>query len=142
MERDLPVHVWGTSAPEEKVTVTFRGESRSASADRLGQWSLDLSPRSAGGPFQMKVQGRASGTADSLILLDDVLVGDVTGFEIAGADERFSPATARIEGETIIATSPAVPEPKFVRYGWANSPQCDLFNGEGLPASPFTSIER
>ena len=66
--------------------------------------------------------------------------GDITGFEIAGADGRFFPAQARIEGETIIATSPAVPEPKFVRYGWANSPQCNVFNGEGLPASPFTSI--
>jgi sialate O-acetylesterase len=41
----------------------------------------------------------------------------------------------------VVATSDAIPEPRFVRYGWANSPQCNLFNGEGLPASPFTSIE-
>ena len=38
-----------------------------------------------------------------------------------------------------MASSPDVPSPVFVRYGWANSPQCNLFNGEGLPASPFTS---
>jgi sialate O-acetylesterase len=50
-------------------------------------------------------------------------------------------ATARIEGETVVAESPAVAEPVDVRYGWANSPMCDLFNGEGLPASPFTSSE-
>ncbi|HLY40061.1 MAG TPA: sialate O-acetylesterase [Terracidiphilus sp.] len=66
--------------------------------------------------------------------------GDVTGFEVAGADGRFSAATARIEGTTIVAGSPSVPQPVFVRYGWANSPQCNLFNGEGLPASPFTSV--
>ncbi|HEY1987643.1 MAG TPA: sialate O-acetylesterase [Terracidiphilus sp.] len=66
--------------------------------------------------------------------------GDLTGFEIAGADGKFSPATARIEGETIVASSPDVPEPAHIRYGWANSPQCNLFNSEGLPASPFTSM--
>jgi sialate O-acetylesterase len=66
--------------------------------------------------------------------------GEVTGFEVAGADGKFVSATAKIEGETIVASSPAVPEPVSVRYGWANSPQCNLFNGEGLPASPFTSM--
>lgn len=66
--------------------------------------------------------------------------GEVTGFEVAGADGKFSPATAKIEGETIVASSPEVPAPLYVRYGWANSPRCDLFNGEGLPASPFTSV--
>jgi sialate O-acetylesterase len=66
--------------------------------------------------------------------------GEVTGFEVAGSDGKFVPATAKIEGETIVASSPAVPEPVSVRYGWANSPQCNLFNGEGLPASPFTSV--
>lgn len=65
--------------------------------------------------------------------------GELTGFEVAGADRRFSPASARIDGDTVVVTSPLVPEPVYVRYGWANSPQCNLFNGEQLPASPFTS---
>jgi sialate O-acetylesterase len=66
--------------------------------------------------------------------------GDVTGFEVAGADGKFVTATAEIEGTTVVAKSPAVAEPLFVRYGWANSPQCNLFNGDELPASPFTSV--
>jgi sialate O-acetylesterase len=66
--------------------------------------------------------------------------GEVTGFEVAGADGKFSPATAKIDGETIVASSPSVPEPMYIRYGWANSPQCNLFNAAGLPASPFTSV--
>ena len=66
--------------------------------------------------------------------------GEVTGFEVAGADGKFSPAAAKIDGETVVASSPDVPLPLYVRYGWANSPQCNLFNGEGLPASPFTSF--
>jgi sialate O-acetylesterase len=65
--------------------------------------------------------------------------GELTGFEVAGADGKFQPATAKIDGNEVVASSPAVAEPVFVRYGWANSPQCNLFNGEGLPASPFTS---
>jgi sialate O-acetylesterase len=65
--------------------------------------------------------------------------GAATGFEVAGADGKFSPATATVEGATVLAASPSVAEPLYVRYGWANSPQCNLFNGEGLPASPFTS---
>jgi sialate O-acetylesterase len=65
---------------------------------------------------------------------------EVTGFEVAGADGIFAPASAKIEEDTIIASSPSVSEPVYVRYGWANSPQCNLFNAEGLPASPFTSV--
>jgi sialate O-acetylesterase len=59
--------------------------------------------------------------------------------EIAGEDGRFVPATARIEGKTLVVSSPKVAEPKNVRYGWTNSPVINLFNSEGLPASPFTS---
>ena len=64
----------------------------------------------------------------------------VTGFEVAGADGRFVPAAAKIEGGSIVASSPDVAQPLFVRFGWANSPECDLFNGDGLPASPFSSV--
>ena len=63
--------------------------------------------------------------------------GEVTGFEVAGRDGKYVPATAKVEGETVLVTSPSVAEPASARYGWANSPQCNLFNGEGLPASPF-----
>ncbi len=41
----------------------------------------------------------------------------------------------------VTTTSPAVTEPVYIRYGWANSPQCNLFNGEDLPASPFSSMQ-
>jgi sialate O-acetylesterase len=67
--------------------------------------------------------------------------GELTGWEVAGADGKFVAATAKIDGNSVVVTSDAVTEPKFVRYGWANSPKCNLFNGEGLPASPFTSAE-
>ena len=68
--------------------------------------------------------------------------GDVSGFEVAGEDGNFYPASATVDGTAILASSPSVPHPLFVRYGWANSPKCNLFNGERLPASPFTSLRR
>jgi sialate O-acetylesterase len=67
--------------------------------------------------------------------------GAVTGFEVAGRDGKYAAATATIDGNTVVAASPDVPAPVYVRYGWANSPQCDLFNADGLPGSPFTSEE-
>lgn len=65
--------------------------------------------------------------------------GAVAGFEVAGRDGKYLPATATIDGTNVVVSSPDVPAPVHVRYGWANSPHCSLFNGEGLPASPFTS---
>lgn len=60
------------------------------------------------------------------------------GFAIAGADRRFRPAQARIEGGRVIVSHPEVPEPQAVRYGWLDNPsQSNLVDAEGLPASPF-----
>jgi sialate O-acetylesterase len=61
----------------------------------------------------------------------------LTGFAIAGADGRFVWANASIEGASVVVKSSGVPAPKSVRYAWGNSPICNLFNAEGLPASPF-----
>ena len=65
--------------------------------------------------------------------------GELAGFEIAGQDCRFVSAAARTDGKTVLVSSVEVPAPKYVRYGWANAPRVNLFNAEGLPASPFTS---
>lgn len=67
-----------------------------------------------------------------------VCKGDkLTGFAIAGEDKRFHWAEARIEGNTVVVWSPQVPHPVAVRYAWADNPDCNLYNKEGLPAVPF-----
>ena len=63
--------------------------------------------------------------------------GELRGFAIAGSDRKFHWAEARIEGDTVIVSSRDVPSPVAVRYAWADSPVCNLFNKDGLPASPF-----
>ena len=68
--------------------------------------------------------------------------GPLQGFEIAGDDHHFTPANARIDGHSVLVSSGQVSAPKYVRYGWANAPVVNLFNGAGLPASPFTSEQK
>jgi sialate O-acetylesterase len=67
--------------------------------------------------------------------------GDLKGFEVAGEDGVFKPALAQIDEENVLVSSPAVLSPRKVRYGWAANPTCNLYNREGLPASPFRSSE-
>jgi sialate O-acetylesterase len=64
--------------------------------------------------------------------------GELKQFAIAGEDKKFIWATALIEGDKVIVWNDAVVKPVAVRYAWANNPMgCNLYNKEGLPASPF-----
>ena len=61
-------------------------------------------------------------------------------FAVAGADGKFVWAEAKIDGKTVLVSSPKVKEPKFVRYAYAGyRGDCNLQNAEGLPAYPFRS---
>ena len=59
------------------------------------------------------------------------------GFAIAAEDRKFVWADAKIDGDTVVVWSDKVTKPVAVRYGWANNPDVNLYNKEGLPASPF-----
>ena len=63
--------------------------------------------------------------------------GELKGFAIAGLDQRFQWAKAEIRGDQIVVSSPQVAKPAVVRYGWADYPVVNLWNADGLPASPF-----
>ena len=58
-------------------------------------------------------------------------------FSIAGEDRRFYPATAQIDGDTVIVRSAEVSQPIAVRFGWNQIAEPNLVNAVGLPASPF-----
>ncbi|WP_348267897.1 sialate O-acetylesterase [Edaphobacter paludis] len=76
LQREAPIHIWGWSQPEEKVTVRFHAQTRSAEANAEGEWSLWLMPEQAGGPYTLTAQG-SSGGVDSAVTFSDILVGDV-----------------------------------------------------------------
>jgi sialate O-acetylesterase len=64
--------------------------------------------------------------------------GDLKWFQIAGSDQKFVDAAAKIDGDSIIVSSDKVAAPVAVRYAWDNFPDgCNLFNAADLPASPF-----
>jgi sialate O-acetylesterase len=65
--------------------------------------------------------------------------GELTHFELAGEDQVYLPAKATIVDETVIVSAAGVPNPVAVRYGWSATAEPNLFNGAGLPASPFRS---
>ena len=97
LQRGLPVHVWGTATPQEAVSVTFRGETRSGTADDDGRWSVFLSPGEAGGPFQLTIK------ATNTIVLDDILVGDV--WVASGQSNMEFPMTGLVNAQAEIAAS-------------------------------------
>jgi sialate O-acetylesterase len=65
----------------------------------------------------------------------------VEGFAVAGADGKYSPADARIEGDSATLTSADVAKPVAVRLMWADNPKCSLYNKADLPACPFRAGE-
>lgn len=67
---------------------------------------------------------------------------ELRGFAVAGEDQQFVWAEAKIAGKDEVAVaSPKVNNPAAVRYGWASNPDVNLYNEEGLPASPFRTDE-
>ncbi len=58
-------------------------------------------------------------------------------FAVAAADNQFVWANARIEGNEVVVWSDLIENPKSVRYGWADNPDCNLYSAKGLPFSPF-----
>jgi sialate O-acetylesterase len=112
--------------------------------DRIARCALKLANGDkkvvAEGPTVDKVERRKGEIRIKFSHADGGLVakGDkLPEFAIAGDDQQFHWASARIEGDTIIVSSPDVANPKEVRYAWQSYPNATLFNGAGLPASPF-----
>jgi sialate O-acetylesterase len=65
--------------------------------------------------------------------------GAVQALEVAGVDRVFHPASAVVETDTLLVSSPDVPAPVAVRYAWTNAPEANLYGDSGLPAAPFRS---
>ena len=77
-----------------------------------------------------------SSEPDPAVLADST--AHLHGFQIAGPDGKFVDADAKIDGQSVVVSSPEVPSPTAVRYAWDNYPAtANLYNGAGLPAAPF-----
>ncbi|HUU09711.1 MAG TPA: sialate O-acetylesterase [Phycisphaerae bacterium] len=67
--------------------------------------------------------------------------GTLKGFAVAGEDKKFAWADATIDGPCVVVANKDVAKPVAVRYAWADNPECNLYNKESLPASPFRTDE-
>ena len=110
---------------------------------RLSRWALakDYGKKvSFSGPFykSMKIEGEkirlSFNHTDGGLLAKGA---KLEGFAVAGANQQFVWADAVIEGDTVVVSNPAIGSPVAVRYAWEFFPLCNLYNGAGLPASPF-----
>jgi len=87
----------------------------------------------------MKAEGNAirlkfSHTGGGLVARN----GPLQTFEIAGADQKFVPAEAKIDGDSVLVSSETVTNAVAVRYAWSSYPAgCNFYNAAGLPAAPF-----
>jgi sialate O-acetylesterase len=112
--------------------------------ERLALWALDKTYKKEGvvcsGPlFKNAVFSGNQAEVEFDYGTGLELRGKESFFEIAGPDGVFHPAKATVDHDKIVAVSDKVKEAKQIRYAWADDSVPNLFNGAGLPASPFKS---
>jgi sialate O-acetylesterase len=84
--------------------------------------------------------GLMMGKKDGLKPTEEVTDAELTQFAIQGGDGKWHWAKATIDGDTVVVHADGVSDPKHVRFGYQSNPVgLNLYNKEGLPASPFTT---
>ena len=133
VQRDLPVHVWGTAEPGEAVEVEFRGQSASTAAAEDGRWEVYLEPGSVGGPFDLAIAG------SNQIEFNDVHVGEV--WVGSGQSNMVWPLRRSRDAEQEIAAAQH-PEIRYFKVALNTSDtRLDDVEGEWLVVSPETAGE-
>jgi sialate O-acetylesterase len=132
---------WNDIHPLRKAEVGYR---LSLEARRIAYGEKNLVSRS---PIfkSIKIEGNKAiltfeNTGSGLIAKDNK---PLKGFSIVGSDGKFVWAEATIQNNRVIVSSPQVKNPVAVRYAWADNPEgVNLYNREGLPASPFRTDDK
>lgn len=111
LQREMPVPIWGTGAPGEKVTVKFRDQQKSAQTAADGRWMVKLDPLQVGGPETMTVTG------NNTLTLTDVLVGEV--WVGSGQSNMDMGVNSYTKGDDILAKMAAetYPRLRLIRAG-------------------------
>lgn len=85
-----------------------------------------------------KIEIKFRNTGSGLVTIDHQ---PLNWFSIAGADKKFLPAKAVIQKNKVIVSNSKIKSPVYVRFGWNEAAQPNLFNKEGLPAVPFSTYK-
>jgi sialate O-acetylesterase len=131
---------WNDIHPDNKKDV---GERLALGAEKIAYGEKNIV--SSGPLYQSsKIEGNKiivsfTNTGSGLVSIDDE---ELNQFAIAGADKKFVWAKAKIEGDKVVVWNDDITQPMYVRYAWADNPfGANLYNKEGLPASPFRTDE-
>ena len=88
--------------------------------------------------FDYVGRGLMVGQKKQLEPVREVKDGSLQRFALAGEDHQWHWAQEKIDGTQVVVSCPQVPKPVAVRYGFTMNPNtCNLYNRNGLPASPF-----
>lgn len=102
LQRGMPVPIWGTAAPGEAVTVKFRDQTKNATTDKDGKWTVKLDSLTAGGPDVLTIGDKK---------IEDVLVGEVwTG---SGQSNMDMPVSSYLAGDPVLAENAKGTYPKM-----------------------------
>jgi sialate O-acetylesterase len=122
---------------------TPRPKNKQEAANRLARLALKNTYKQAvqdAGPAPRGAQPVANGFRVDFANCPGGLVSSTPnpgGFELAGRDGKYKPASAEIAGASVVVTSTSVKAPAFIRYGWRLAGAASLRNQAGLPAAPF-----
>lgn len=124
LQRDIPIKIWGWAGHGETVTITFIDQTVTAKPDKKGKWRVELAPVAAGGPYEMKLNGKNE------ILLSNILVGDVwicsgqsnmewpLSASLNGTEEAKNASNPRIRLLTVQKNLSALPLADINSDGW------------------------
>jgi sialate O-acetylesterase len=132
LQRERPMHVWGSATPGKTVRVQFDGHSAKAVAAASGRWDVELPAHAAGGPFRLVVEGDGRS-----LVYKDVLVGDVW---LCSGQSNMEFA---VDGARDARTAIAAANDPWIRHfkvpkSWAMAPEDQLAGGNWVAASPQT----
>lgn len=138
LQRNKPITIWGWADANEKVTVTFKDQKKSAKADKSGKWTIKLNPETAGGPFQLTVTGK------NTIVLNNILIGEVWVCSGQSNMEWTVRNTNNAEQEISAGNFPEIRQ-FLVQKSVSSKPEQDVKSGEWKLCSPenvgdFTAV--
>jgi len=131
LQRTKPIPIWGWAEANEKVTVQFNHQARSVTADKNGNWKINLDKEIAGGPFQLVVKG------NNTITFNNVLVGEV--WICSGQSNMSFQVREAVDADKEIAAS-NFPEIRhlYVPNTIAATPEKDIAEGQWKTCTPET----
>jgi len=136
LQRDIPIRIWGFGSPGERVTVKFDGETGSGVTDDNGRWLVIFSPKKAGGPYTMDIDGI------NHIWIQNIMVGEVW-FCAGGTGMQLTMEKVKDRYANLIAGADRVPVRQYriaTRYD-CKGPRQNVPGGSWASANPTSVLD-